>query len=301
MSDDSKDTGLLVRVQDAVRSSSRRVDHVRSGLMQRVRETVDETIAPAVEEAARKMLLKLAEPENAQKLQEALAGVAGFAMRSGFQSDHKARLLFDFVDELEKRHSREEVMQIVVQHAIVYEQDLLVTLLDSVQRGSTLNSMSAERFEAFRERASTKLLALLCSLVSLESDERAPSARAAQIAFFEEATPEERFRPLARMAAGEPDAFESLEDKPERDAKKRAGWLRRALDRVSSEETTALAKLMPSLADPATRFLTTSYLFFMQSYLVRAMIEELPEILAMVRDLERDMDAESPDVIDLDD
>jgi hypothetical protein len=296
--DDQKDkengatdkTSLLVRVQRAVRSTARRAGDGSGGLIERVRDRVEQTIAPAIEDAARKALLKLAEPENAQKLQQTLAGFAQFAMKSGFRSDPNAALLFDFVDQLEKRHSRQQVLEVVVQHAMVYEQDLLAMLTEAIQSGRDISSLGgASRFDAFRDRASTRLLTLLCSLASLDAERPPPNshhdrpgdnlADDEKVAYFEQAPIDARFKPLARMAAGQRDAFDHA-----RGSKKGA-----------RSKTTALARFMPSLNDPATRFLTTSYLFFMQSYLVRAMIEELPEMLAMVRDLDQEVQAEQDD------
>jgi hypothetical protein len=305
MSEDDKSTGLLTRVQRAVRSTTRRADKGRGRLLERVRGRVEQTLAPAIEDAAKKMLLKLAEPDNAHKLQETLAGFAQFAMTSGFRSDPNAALLFDFVDRLEKRHSRQEVLEIVVQHAVVYEQDLLAMLVDAVQRGKDVSSMDAGRFEGFRDRASTRLLTLLCTLAAMDSDAPAPAKadQEEQIAYFEQAPIDQRFKPLARMAAGRADAFETAEESTGADDSPTPGLLRRTFGRFSGERASgkrasgkrasgkragALTRFLPSLSDPATRFLTTSYLFFMQSYLVRAMIEQLPEMLAMVRDLERD-------------
>ncbi|QDG54679.1 hypothetical protein FIV42_29230 [Persicimonas caeni] len=304
MSDDSKDNGFLIRVQQAVRSGQQRVGDARSGLVERVKETLGQRVAPAVEAGARKALLKLAEPENAQKLQETLATFAGFAMRSGFESDPKARLLFDFVDGLEQDHSREAVMKIVVEHAVVYEQDLLTTLLATVQSGESAAGR-VDPLGQFRERASSKLLALLCALASLEGDEPPPQGQDAQVAYFESAPIDERYKPLARMAIGDEQALAEAADSKEDAAAKRPranskGVVKRTLERLRRDETTALARFIPSLSDPATQFLTTTYLFFVQSYVVRAMIEGLPDVLGAVRDLEQEAASESPDVIDVD-
>jgi hypothetical protein len=332
---DDDDISFLVRARRALRSTAQRStdEHDQAdgaslseaSLIGRVRDRVEQTLAPAIEDAAQKMLLKLAEPENAQKLQETLAGVAQFAMKSGFRSDPQAGLLFDFVDQLETRHSRPEVLEIVVEHAMVYEQDLVATLIEAIKSGQGVAGLAGrkqgagrksgtDRFEAFRDRASTRLLTLLCSLASLDSDDPAPDSRAAKVAYFEQAPIDARFKPLARMATGEREAFEVAQNSeegshthdPDPDS---PSLVRRAINRLAGEAngeangnaTTALARFVPSLRDPGTRFLTTSYLFFMQSYLVRAMIEELPAMLAAVRDLEQEaqnnQQADTPDDI----
>ena len=236
MNDDIENDSFLARVQHRLRAGSERVEQARHGWLARVRQSIGETVAPAVEHGARKLLLKLAEPDNAERLQETLAGLAQFAMRSGFRSDPKARLLFDFVDEIEAVHSREAVMQIVVQHAVAYEHDMLGVLLESVQRGGSA-TMTAERLDGFRQRASSKLLALLCALASLESDEQPPSAREAQIAYFEDAPIDPRYKPLARMAVGDETALASVEGDEASDGNRSKGVLGRTLERLRRDES----------------------------------------------------------------
>ncbi|MFW6053462.1 MAG: hypothetical protein ACOC9J_01500, partial [Persicimonas sp.] len=110
MNDENDNNQLLTRVRRALTAGGRRVEKAPSRLLARVRKTVDETIAPAIEAKAREALLELAKPENARQLQQALARLAQPAMRAGFRSDPPARLLFDFVDALEQRHTREKTL-----------------------------------------------------------------------------------------------------------------------------------------------------------------------------------------------
>ncbi len=318
MSDENDSNNLLMRVRRAVTSTGQRVEKAPSKLLARVRKTFDETLAPAIEAKAREAMLKLAEPENARQLQRALAGLAQTAMRAGFRSDPPARLLFDFVDALEKRHTREQTLHVVIEHAVTYESDLLEMLLSAGPGGGAPGGL-----EHLRERASDRLLTLLCSLVALDREDAPPTDQQAQILYFEQAPIDERFKPLARMAAGDESAFASREAKADDDAEpgeqnsRLKGLVRRLTGQAKSDlaqsnsdekktdgtysKTSALARFVPSLNDPVTRFLTMSYLFFLQSYLLRAMIEGLPEALEMAAELERDQRADDEDVVEIGD
>lgn len=317
MSDENDSNNLLMRVRRAVTSTGQRVENAPSKLLARVRKSVDERLAPAIEAKAREALLKLAEPENARQLQRALAGLAQTAMRAGFRSDPPAKLLFDFVDALEKRHTREQTLHVVIEHAVTYESDLLEILLSAGPGGAAPRGL-----EHLRERAGERLLTLLCSLVALDRDQAPPTDQQAQIQYFEQAPIDERFKPLARMAAGEESAFASGhtqpdDAEPEERSSPLKGLVRRLTGQIKSDpaqsnpdenkadrrepKTSALARFVPSLNDPATRFLTMSYLFFLQSYLLRAMIEGLPEALEMAADLEREQRADDEDVVEIGD
>lgn len=313
MADSTDDSKFLMRLGKVVHAGSQRVEDAGSALVTRLRRGLATTVAPGVERAARAAVLKLAEPENARRLQDTLAGVAQFAMRSGFRADPNARLLFDFVDELEQAHGRPAVLEVVVAHAVTYEADLMAMLVEAVQEGRPAGVDGVD-FAGMRDRAGTKLLTLLCSLASLEADEAPPLSQAApdKVAYFEAAPIDERFKPLARMACGDKSALRRSQPRQD-DSVDKPGLLRRALARFGGDggedgggedeppKTRALARLMPSLADPAMRFLTTSYLFFVQSYLLRAMIEELPEMLGAIAEIDRRAQADDPQVVDVGD
>lgn len=316
MSDDSTQSRFLVRIRRAVSSTGRRVEKAPSKLVARVRATINDKLAPAIEAGARELLLELAEPENARRLQRGLAGVAQAAMRAGFGSDPPARLLFDFVDTLEERHTRETILQVVVEHAVNYEGDLIEMLLAAGPGAAASRDMAQ-----LQERAGERLLTLLCSLAALERDQPAPTDREAQILYFEAAPIEERFKPLARMAAGDERAFArhcaAADDDAQstEQASRLRGLVRRLTDLTMPDSDhrrdapvgtsgtgeanpSALARFLPSLNDPVLRFLTMSYLFFLQSYLLRAMIEGLPEALQMAAELERARQ-DDEDVVDI--
>ncbi|MFW6053560.1 MAG: hypothetical protein ACOC9J_01990, partial [Persicimonas sp.] len=214
--------------------------------------------------------------------------------------------------------SREKTLGVVIEHAVTYESDLLEMLLAAGPAAGAGGGL-----EQLRERSSERLLTLLCSLVALERDQAPPADQQAQILYFEQAPIDERFKPLARMAAGDESAFASREAQadddaePEERSSRLKGLVRRLTGQAKSDlaqsnsdekktdrtysKTSALARFVPSLNDPVTRFLTMSYLFFLQSYLLRAMIEGLPEALEMAAQLERDQRADDEDVVEIGD
>jgi hypothetical protein len=309
MTDDSTQSRFLVRLKRAVRTQESRAQRVGAGLVEHLKERVDQKLAPILEQKARALLLELSEPQNARRLQSALAGLAQMAIKSGFRQDPQARLLFELADELEERHSRETVLRTVLEHAIAYEHELLAIVVDAVRAPDAAEGFDAADYASTRKRAGDKVLALLCALASLERDVPPPQLGAhptqVYVDYFESAPLDSRFKPLARMAAGHSDAFEqpkAAQDEPSNEA----GLVRRLIGRVSGGQSaeaksSALSRLVPSLADPATRFVTVSYLFFVQSYLVRALVEDLPQMLEAVRELEIEQQRSDTDVVDIGD
>lgn len=298
-------------------------------LKPRVEEAMT-AVAPLVEKGAHAAILKLAEPGRARLLQKSMAGLAQWTMATGFELDPHAGLLFEFVDTLEQYHSREVVLKIIARHASSYERDMLQLMMKATQNaghsglasfaggdmpdflkefmglntaqetpnpdsgsGEDASKFAAE-FERQRARLGDSMLDLLCELAALESDELPPHTPDAQRAYFEDAPIEPRFKLLAKLAAGDPEAFaavaqQSAEQSAEKSARAEGGLrakfggsrlgriLRRDSARSAEAEAKAddtppetpatppsgmLARFVPSLNDPATRFLTTSHLFF---------------------------------------
>src|SRR5690554_4245475 len=355
----------------------RRAQNGAANLISRhVKPRVEEamtTVAPLVEKGAHAAIRKLAEPARARLLQKSMAGLAQWTMATGLELDPHAGPLFEFVDTLEQYHSREGVLKIIARHASSYERDMLQLMMRATQNtghsglasfadgdlpdflkefmglntstktpnsdaGSAQDaSQFAEEFERQRERLGDSMLDLLCELAALESDELPPHTPDAQRAYFADAPIEPRFKLLAKLAAGDPEAFAAVAQQSTEQSAKEApgaadtpgaeGGLRakisgsrlgRLLRRDSTgftesaeAETTSdtpsetrptppsgmLARFVPSLNDPATRFLTTSHLFFLQSYLMRTTIEGLPQMLATVAEIEREVERNKEDVM----
>jgi|GEM_PF-3400161 len=300
-------------------------------LKPRVGRAVD-ALAPAVEKGARAALLQLADPARARILQKSMAGLAQWTMNTGFELDPHARLLFDFVDALEKKeHSREVLLAIIARHASRYEREMLGLMLKATRGAATARKMgplhgdlpdflkellgfgaldptqqepsgeyqnsnkAAEDFRRQRDHLSDLMLEFLCELAALESDQTPPGGRAAQLRFFADAPIDARFKPLAGMAVGDAEAFGT-------GAKNGMPGENPPGEKVPAESSPGgmLARFIPSLSDPMTRFLTTSHLFFLQSYLMRTTIEGLPEMLATVADLEREIQRNQGPIMTMD-
>jgi hypothetical protein len=311
MASEDDDKQWLVRARDLVDSARARADEASGSALSRVsekvRETVQErlaprvkdalqhTLAPAIEKRIRDMVLKLAEPENAERLQDTLASIAQFGMSRGFEQDPDARLLFEFVDWLEHRHSRALVMEVVVKHGALMEHTLinhLQTMLE--RRRAGLPPEGGDGWQDLQDEGQQRLLELLTLLVTLETEEPAPRTQPEQVAYIEAADIPERFKALAHKTVGADGAFDDAADRRDATpAKQKPG------------KKTALQRFAPSMDDPHTRFLTASHLFFVQSYLVRAMVESLPGMLSEIAEFEKATrsheEQRSDDVVDISD
>jgi hypothetical protein len=287
---DDASGGALSRVSEKVR------DTVRDKLAPRVRDALEHKLAPAVEQRIRDVVLKLAEPENAERLQGTLASIAQFGMDRGFEQDPDARLLFEFVDWLEQRHSRALVMEVVVKHGALMEHTLIQHLQQMLERRRAgLPPERGEGWQKLRDEGQERLLELLALLVTLETEEPAPSTQQAQVEFIEQSDIPERFKILAHKTVGADGAFDKQTNRSE-DAS--------GDERSDQPSKTALQRFAPSMDDPHTRFLTTSHLFFVQSYLVRAMVESLPSMLSEIAEFEkatRSQEQRQDDVVDISD
>lgn len=267
---DKASGGALSRVSEKVRET------VRDQIAPRVRDALEYKLAPAVEKRIRDLVLKLAEPENAERLQETLASIAQFGMDRGFDQDPDARLLFEFVDWLEQRHSRAVVMEVVVKHGALMEHTLIQHLQEMLERRRAgLPPQQDDGWRELRDEGQARLLELLTLLVTLETEEPAPATQQAQVDYIEDADIPDRFKELAHKTVGAEGAFDARPRERERD------------EQQSTPRKSALQRFAPSMDDPHTRFLTTSHLFFVQSYLVRAMVESLPSMLSEIAEFEK--------------
>lgn len=255
---------------------------------ERVQPLLETAVAPVLQQGARAALQKLADPAQAALLQRSLAGLAGWTMRKGFGVDADAKLLFEFVDAQEALHSREVVLEIVTRHAATYQRDLLGALLSGMSPpGRPIDLWSAGEKLGLQpeavQRLGQELLELLCTLAALDEESPIPEDAPARLAYFEGAPIPEQFKVLGRMASGDPAAF-----RPEKSPDKSPATPRTGLP----------ARIFASLNDPAVRFATTGYLLFLHSYLLRAMIEALPDLLQTLAEAERHHSARAPDILD---
>ena len=239
--------------------------------------------ADDVEELLRQQLLDfLATPENVQTLQRSLATIGGWAMSRGFRSDPNAELLFHFVDWLEERHGRPTIAGILFSSELVRDPALLeaiahlATALGPGAFHSEGPGWDLDRVERFKERAGTRLLDFLTRLASLETDAPPPEGAVEdRIHYFESAPIPERFERLARMTRGE-DLLEK------HNPSRRQRLLERVAHRLrpdrDDDSTTALARFIPGVGDETLHFLVFSTTFFLQSYLLRGIVDALPDL-----------------------
>lgn len=279
-------SGEVVVIDQARPGKLRRAGQRASRLFSRhLRPIMEEKISPALQKGARAAVLELAKPQNARALQRTLGGLASWAAKTGFQLDPDARLLFEFIDETEARHSRESVLNIVLRHAVIHEPELLQSLLKELGH-SVIEPAAAE--DSSHGTLGEGLLELLCELAALGSTRGVPSSRDAQLDYFQAAAIDPRFKPLGPMAAGLAGAFQNTKS------------TKNSREPRSAAKTSLPARFIPSLDDPAARFRTTGQLLALHTYLLRAMLEALPDTLQMIAELERQARAQSPDILDLD-
>ncbi len=254
----------LGKAQDLARRGGRRL----TGLIRRTADL-------AGDELRHRLIQLLETPEHVETLQAALATVANWALSQGFRADPNAHLLFDFVTWLEERHGRARITTLLVTSDLLRDPAFLEGLSQVSRTLSPLplpahQPWSPDEMRAFKERGGRRMMALLVQLAALESDEPPPAAgQADRIAYFESAPIPRRFRRLARMTHGE------------RLLERRVSRRRRALRRLKArvpEAPTDLVPYQPGRADETLHFLVFSTTFFLQSYLLRGLVESLPTI-----------------------
>jgi len=271
-------SGALARVRSLARRGCSRLQGA-------LRRQIDE----AGERIRQELLEVMSSPEKVRRLQQVLANLAGWMMDRGFRADPNAELLFEFVDWLDDRHGRQPIAAIVFQSAMVRDPEFLEAmghLSHSLApwRQSADNSWSASRIDGFKRRAGNRLLSLLNELAALESETPPPAGDIDdRIHYFEQAPIPDHFTRLAAMTRGDR-LFER--DTPS----KRLGWAAQIIDelRTDSSDRHALSPFIPGRGDEQLHFLVLSTTFFLQSYLLRNLIEGLPDIARRLSDELRD-------------
>ncbi len=283
-------------------SLARRVAGGTLGRLRRLASRGKSRLATALEsqledigESVRDQLLELlSSRQQMERVQQALVTVSGWAMERGFRADPNAELLFDFVDWLEDRHGRDRIALLLVQSPLLQDPAFLEALAHLSQTLTPWKSdqvdrkWTADRLNSFKNKAGRRLLDLLVELAALEREQPPPAGAEARIAYFESAPIPLRFTRLAAMTRGE-----KLLRRP---TKGRVQLAQRALSRLAPDrrEPTGLIRFVPGVGDEALHFLIFSTSFFLQSYLLRNLIEALPEL---AEDLDRTLRDE--EIIDL--
>lgn len=282
---DDSDSGALSRVRSLARRG-------RRGLARLARRQLQEAGDRLYDELRE----FLSSPRRVQRLQRVLARVASWSMQRGFETDPNAGLLFEFVDWLEHRHGRPAIAAILFRSPLVGDPEFLEALghLSRVYgpwRPTDDDRWDHQDVERFKRRAGDRLLDLLVRLAALESDESPPEGPVERkIEFFEQAELPARFTRLAAMTRGR-DLLDPATPT------ERFEWARRLIDRLpgSAGNSGALRPFVPGTGDDTLHFLVFSTSFFYQSYLVRHLIEGLPQLAER---LDRQLDDDEP--IDID-
>ena len=259
------------------------------------------------------------EPAHVERAQEFLARAASWGMRLGFEHDPKAALLFEFVSWIEREHGKGAVLVCLAQHNPVIDG----TLLDLIQtRYMTWPKVDEQAYQRKLDAVSHTLLGLLCALAQVADRQPGPVVRTREALverFVSSPALPERFGALARMAAGD-EATLRAHAKPEEPASRgaqegeqEARWMsRRGLGRlarrlrpsasepqsriVPEDRASALTSHRPLQDDPHFQFVVNSYVFFVQTTMARAMVEQLPLLLTATvgRGISAQDEAEEP-------
>lgn len=254
-------------------------------------------LGPPLEAGLRRMQHEfgqlLIDPKALKAVQKNLARFANLTFRLGFRADPNAALLFRFADWIEDRHGRQAVLHILLRSpliqdptfidAIAYLSEIILPWSDQEQP-----SLSQSQLDNFKERASLKLLLLLAELAALEHKAPAPKNEIGPlIAYFEAAPIPAEFQPLAKMATGE--ELKTREDPTpirwSKDLSKRLGIS------PKEEQNRSLRRFIPGLGDETLEFLVLSTTFFIHTYLLRHLVESLPDL---AQEIAHHMQDESP-------
>ena len=285
---DSDRPTAIARVRQIAHRGRRKVAHsLRSRL-----ESVGEKVSAQLVDL-------MASPRQVEALQKSLVRITGWTLRRGFQADPNAELLFEFIEWLEKRHSREKITTILLHSQWLRDPafvDALVHLsrLLSPFETDIEEQWSESRLEAFKTRAGRRLLELLVDLAALEQDV-APSPSSTvteQIAFFRSPPIPDHFHRLADMTQGRHLLTRTRTSERRKLAKKVARRLG-----VLRPNDSNLIPFIPGIGDETLHFLVFSTTFFLQSYLVRNLVEALPEL---ADEFSENLKEQDDDIIDLD-
>lgn len=280
-----------------------------------------ETLAKQAEERLLPNLERLVDwataPEHIEQVQQVMARTAQLGIEMGFRADGRAALLFDFADWMEQEHGREAVARQIWQHNSLLDGTMLALL--EARIGSLGQHEEAVSYHQQLENVRLNFMELICSLAQLEEGTPLPQTRRIDELreYFERAILPERFMILAGLGAGDPEAFAELERRraaeQARGAARAEGLGRRLFRRLfaaqegaSAEDAAsdALARrqrrqrgelVRSSQRDPSYGFLVNSYLFFLQTYTTRHLIERFPEMIAVAREFEQPPQASSQD------
>lgn len=248
-------------------------------------------VQKASQKLARRVAHEMMQPEQIATIQGALARFAQWGMERGFALDPNAALFFEFLDWLDNRNGREVVMSRLMLSPMFQDPAFLeaiaqaAALLSPFAPPQATERWGTDEVERLKDRAGQRLLELLVSLVELDTEHPAADTGSliARTAYIANAEIPERFKALALMATGE-----RLEPPASSATTRATSTLRGLSERLgaSSERQQGLTRFVPGVGDPHLHFLVYSTTFVMQSYLLRHLVESLPEMAARLRELQ---------------
>jgi hypothetical protein len=288
--DDARDPGWIARAARKLRSPrGPDLDGDAPGLARRLlRRAADQVTRRADPQAALDRALHLiSDPRVASALQQSLSALGNRGMEAAFTQQPHARLLFDFAEWCDQRASRGAVMGALMRDTLspegafyhLYQPLMALGAVKDPLAALAAQPPEARLLEALHE-AQRGALRTLCALAALALPDAPASphdADAEALAAHFAALPlPPRFLVLGELALGRgADQGEDASAPTPSQA-------------PSPAPTGALARAqrwLPARAlPPGLRFVIGPWLWFLQLYLTRNMVDALPEMMGRVRD-----------------
>lgn len=269
--DASRSRSMLTTLKGATHKSRQKLTDLLRSPLQDLRRRLDKSLGAL-----------LTDPDAISAVQHNLARLANISIRLGFLVDPNTELLFRFVDWIDEHHGRPTVMQALLQSPLLQDPTFLDALAHISQtllpwQDDEEPLLRQPQIDAFKEQASLKLLLLLAQLAALEYKKPVPTHDTdALVDYFQSSPIPEEFKPLAEMARGR-----ELK-RPEEPSLLR--WTKGLSGRLGittsadEEQTRGLRRFIPGLGDETLEFLVLSTTFVIQTYLLRHLLESLPEL-----------------------
>lgn len=189
-------------------------------------------------------------------MQHALTIAANFGLNRARNADEDVDLMLEFLEWLEQKHGRDVVAPTFARNTPVLR-DPWMKLVQGVATPWESGASPAHLRDA-RDAAAQ----LLGELAGLEHPETVPQSAEQLVDYFDSEWIPSRFLPLAEVVAG----------------------LRPSDAQSGRTANSALARFVPTLADPSVYFIVSSLLAVSNAYLTRELLERFPDMIEMLRD-----------------
>ncbi len=218
----------------------------------------------------------LRDPSAVEHLQGHLVTLTNWSLNRAFRYDPNARLLFEFVDWHDQRHGRDTTASILLASPLVEDAQFLRSLFQMAdwldpRVAAHRAGVGPGELDRFKETTGNYLLRLLTDLAALHHPDSPDEAMTVDdhLDYLEEAHIPDRFKTLGPMTQGR-----FLRDPPTSSSP--IGRLLQSL--TTSPASQSLIPRNPVLHDKTLQFLVFSTALVIQSYLVRHIIETLPDL-----------------------